>query len=486
MILKVPRWNGILILCAVSLIGWSLAGCGGTARQDIMKAPLAPAPSAEQLLGERPYYSARNAPPPVGVVSAPDQALDLDACLKLAEERSLTLDSADQSELGALWNRWRAVTNFLPTGNTAYSLRRADHAPTTSVLGLSVPTGKRNTYQWKVEFSQPLFAGFRNLATYRLAELGIDSARFERLQARNDLYLAVKQAYYGILNREKSLNVARQTVKSLQSHLEVANNFYAVGMVPKSDVLEAEVELARAIQNQTVYEHELVIYKARLNNLLRQPVTTEVRVTDSLKHHTFPLTQRQCLDISIAERPEIKLLRAAAESRRQDITVARSQLYPTISVSTTHTRMGDRPEVAGGPGLDRSEWGLAAVASFNFWEWGRSMADIQRGKVALNRALNDYDEMEEAVQLEVSQAYQQLLSAEKNIGVSSKAIDAAAEDLRMIVERYQDQVSTSTDVLDAQTRYSQAQYDYYQALYNFNLAWATLEQAIGREVRAAR
>lgn len=484
MTVKVPFWERFSTLCALGLMSWGLAGCGGAVRQDIMRAPLAPPPSTGQLLGERPYHSATNAPPPVSMVSASNQVLNLETCLKLAEERSLGLDSADQSELGALWTRWRAVTNFLPTGSTSYSMRRSGEQPTATVLGMSVPTGKRNTYQWNVEFSQTLFAGFRNLANYRLAELGIDSARFERVQEKNDLYLAVKQAYYGILNREKSLNVARTTVKSLQSHLEVTNNFYSVGMVPKSDVLEAEVELAQAIQSQTVYEHELVIYKARLNNLIRQPVTAEIKVVDSLKHHKFPLTQRQCLDISVTERPEIKLLRTAAESRRQDIIVARSQLYPEVSLSTTNTRMGDRPEVAGGPGLDRSEWGIAAVANLNFWEWGRSMADIQVSKTSLNKALNDFSDMEEAVQLQVSEAYQQLLSAEKNIGVSAKAITAAAEDLRMITERYQDQVSTSTDVLDAQTRYSQAQYDHYAALYNFNLAWATLEQAIGREVRA--
>ena len=49
-------------------------------------------------------------------------------------------------------------------------------------------------------------------------------------------------------------------------------------------------------------------------------------------------------------------------------------------------------------------------------------------------------------------------------------------------ERYQEQVATNTEVLDAQTRYTSAQYEYYQALYNYNLAWASIERTMGRRV----
>ena len=52
----------------------------------------------------------------------------------------------------------------------------------------------------------------------------------------------------------------------------------------------------------------------------------------------------------------------------------------------------------------------------------------------------------------------------------------------MVRERYMEQVATNTEVLDAQTRYSNAQYDHYQSLYNYNLAWATLERSLGRQV----
>jgi outer membrane protein TolC len=75
-----------------------------------------------------------------------------------------------------------------------------------------------------------------------------------------------------------------------------------------------------------------------------------------------------------------------------------------------------------------------------------------------------------------------LLSNDRNISVAQKAVVSAAEDLRMVTERYQEQVATNTEVLDAQTRYSEAQYEYYTALYNYNLSWAAIERTMGRRV----
>jgi outer membrane protein TolC len=103
--------------------------------------------------------------------------------------------------------------------------------------------------------------------------------------------------------------------------------------------------------------------------------------------------------------------------------------------------------------------------------------------VDLNRAMNDLASLEDETRLNVTTNYQSLVSNGLNIEVAAKAVVSAAEDLRMVNERYLEQVATNTEVLDAQTRYSQAQYDYYRALHTYNLAWATLERSLGRPVQ---
>jgi outer membrane protein len=164
------------------------------------------------------------------------------------------------------------------------------------------------------------------------------------------------------------------------------------------------------------------------------------------------------------------------------VDVARSDLYPQITLQYTNFNTGSTPRAHGGYLNDSHNWNVAAVASFNFWEWGRSKAEVEKSKVLLNQAVDALTSLEDNTKLEVTSNYQNLISAGRNIDVSAKAVTSAAEDLRMVTERYQEQVATNTDVLDAQTRYSEAQYDHFQALYNYNLAWAAIERTLGRRV----
>ena len=82
---------------------------------------------------------------------------------------------------------------------------------------------------------------------------------------------------------------------------------------------------------------------------------------------------------------------------------------------------------------------------------------------------------------EVQQSYLKTRGAEENIAAIETAIQQAKENLRITEERYKEQVSTITDVLVAQTLYTQTMTNYYNALYDYKIAKAVLYRAIGQE-----
>jgi outer membrane protein len=469
----------------LSLAGLALpliaSGCADTGRVHVAAPPLAVSPSPQTIFGEATLLSGHDPKADIQIPAAPGRAITLDEALKLAKRVSPTVDSADQSRLGAMWTRWQAITAFLPTGSTSYGATRYNDL---TQAGRSAFLGQqgRTRYIWNGQVSQPLFAGGRNASNYLLSQLGVAAADIQKIQAVEDLLLSVKQAYYSILTTQKALDVARTTVVNLQSHLNVAQNFYEVGMVPKNQVLEAEVELARAVQEATTLNRDLEVAKVRLNLLLRQPVENPIEVVDILKYTPFPLGMNECLATGLADSPELKLGRNQVEVAAKNIDVARSGYYPQLDLVYTHSSMGDDSSAHGGWSGNDSGWQVEALASFNFWEWGRTKAEVEKSKVELNRSVNSLTSLEDNTKLEITSNYQSLISAGKNIDVSAQAVVSAAEDLRMVGERYLEQVATNTEVLDAQTRYSNAQYDHYQALYDYNLAWATLERSLGRQV----
>ncbi|MDR1297383.1 MAG: TolC family protein [Deltaproteobacteria bacterium] len=468
---RAPATAVLLGLLAAAVI---LAGCADPVRQTAGRPFIAVPIEPSTIYGEATIGEGRSreAIDSLEVPGLPHSGpLTLEDCVELAARVNPNIDSTDQGYLGAMWSRWQAITDFLPSVGMSYGPTRYNDA---------TATGSRDQWSWGTEVQVPIFTGGRTVAGYLLGQLGLSEADINRVRAKEDLVLAVKQAYYGILAAEKALDVAKTTVVNLQSHLNVARNFYDVGMVPQNQVLEAEVELARAQLQETNRGRELNIAISKLNVLLRRPMGLPLSLKDELSQPRFPMTLDDCLLTGLKDNPEVQLGRNQVEIRTKSVDVARSALYPTVTVNYTNNSTGTTGNVSA-----NNQWRMSATANFNVWEWGRARAGVEINKVTLNQAIDNLMALEDNTKLEINTNFLNLVSAASNISVSLKAVELARENLRMVSERYQVQVATNTEVMDAQTLFSTAQYDYYQALYDYNLSWAAIERSMGRSVTTA-
>ncbi len=122
---------------------------------------------------------------------------------------------------------------------------------------------------------------------------------------------------------------------------------------------------------------------------------------------------------------------------------------------------------------------IQAVAKWQFWSWGQSRDKVFEAKREIAKAREAATQVFESIILEVRQAFLKELEAWENINVTKKAIEQAEENYRITEARYQAQLDTSTQVLDAHTLLDRAGNNYYNALYDYNLAIATLDWACG-------
>jgi outer membrane protein len=163
----------------------------------------------------------------------------------------------------------------------------------------------------------------------------------------------------------------------------------------------------------------------------------------------------------------------------QQIRLAKSKYYPEVSVNWQYYRQGDSPFPNDDRFSNNDTWQLTAVMSWTFWEWGKTYY-AGREKESLKRELMQTRwDSEDQVRLQVKQAVLDLLTAETNIPTTQKAVTQGEENLRVNEERYKAQVSTITDLLDAQTLLAEARLNYYRALYDWNLAKARLYRSVG-------
>jgi outer membrane protein len=408
--------------------------------------------------------------------------LTLKESIEIALQKSPTLQAAQGAIRGAKYRRLGTVSDFLPLVSTQYSYTRLDEAPTTYILpaGPTVTVGTKDNYNLTNTVTQPVFTGGALINNYLLAKIGVDMARVEFEQTRLDLVLQVKASYYGVLTAEKGVEVAQQAVAQLESHYTVAQAFFEVGMIPKNDLLQTEVQLAQTRQNLIKAQNGLEVARAVFNTLLRRSINEPVRLGEPLEYMPMTVDVNAFTEEAFRERPELRLSELGIQSAKKGVGLAASKLFPQVSIVFNYERVGDEPSVNGSRYVaDPDSWNVMGVAQWNIWDWGKAWWGVGENKAKVFQAQCALEEVKDAVKLDVQATSLSVTEARKNIQVAETAVSQAEENFRISEERYKGQVATSTEVLDALTLLTQARKNYYSALSDYNVAKARLQRAIG-------
>jgi len=340
--------------------------------------------------------------------------------------------------------------------------------------------GIEDYYSYSFTVEQPIYRGSSLVTGVKLGELDLELSKVTMTQTKNDIILSVNEAYYNLLKTRKFVEVTEQSLEERKSHLKDSKAYYKAGLIPKNDMLQSEVQLAGAEIELIRSMNLSIMALAQLNTLLRRPVDTEIEVEDILDYEKSDISWEQVVEQAKKYRPEMRQSEISIEQADKNITLSRAPYLPAVSVSANYLKQGDDVLAQEYPLTGGSSEVKTAMATleWRFWAWGQSKNEVAMAKHNVKKAKESQVELLDNIVLQVREAFLDIKEFEYNIGVTKKAIEQAEEDFRINQSRYQAQLSTTTDVLDAQTRLSRARINYFNALYNYQislmrLAWAT-------------
>ena len=172
----------------------------------------------------------------------------------------------------------------------------------------------------------------------------------------------------------------------------------------------------------------------------------------------------------------------SVQMAERDAKIAASPLYPQVQAQASHTKEGNDlglglHDMSGATTPESSTIGISA--SLQAWDWGSTYFGLQAARENIKKLQADLAKLRLDVGYQVKNYYLNIQDAAKRISVARTALEASKEGYRMAVARYQAQVGTSTDVLDAQSRVSTAEFNLTQALTDYQSALADIYVAMG-------
>ncbi len=166
-------------------------------------------------------------------------------------------------------------------------------------------------------------------------------------QTRRNVVAEVKDAYFDLYYLTKAVGVVTKTKTLLEQFTKIAEVRYSVGKGIQQDVLKAQVEFSKLIEQQTVLEQRRQIAEARLNSLLYREPESRVGVPEELKPLDFPYSLGQLNETGVANYPDLKAQRRKIEGAQYAIQLAKKEFYPDFSVGFTYVNRPAMPEMYG-------------------------------------------------------------------------------------------------------------------------------------------
>ncbi len=198
-----------------------------------------------------------------------------------------------------------------------------------------------------ISISQDLpFPGKRSLRG-KLASSEADAEWWGFEQTRRNVVAEVKDAYFDLYYLTKAIGVVTKTRILLEQFTKIAEVRYSVGKGIQQDVLKAQVEFSKLIEQQTILEQRKTIAETRLNSLLYREPESAVGTPDELKPRDFPYSLAQLNETAVANYPHLKAQRRKIEGAQYAIQLAKKEFYPDFSVGFTYVNRPAMPEMYG-------------------------------------------------------------------------------------------------------------------------------------------
>ncbi len=395
--------------------------------------------------------------------------LTLDRCIEIALQTHPDILAAksltDVNKLKVAESK----STYFPQIGASGGYNKTSPAP---VTGASSAGGSTDTYSGSITLKQDIYTFGKNTAQVRVKRLNLDASISDLETVVQQVIYNVKQSYYGLLQAMRNRDIAVESVKQYELHLEQAKGFFEVGMKSKYDVTKAEVDLSNARLKYIKAENAIKIAVSKLNNAMGVTEAPVYTIEDILSFVRYDTTIEEAMSKALENRPDIKSMATKRKAMESSIELSRKGYYPAITGAAAYSWSG-----TGFP-LENT-WSAGVTVSVPIFNGFSTKNLVEEAKADLNISKANEESLRQSVTLEVQQSYFSLKEAEEMIPVAELAAQQALENLEIANGRYSEGVGSIIEVTDAQTTYTGAKIAYNEALYDYKIATANLEKAMG-------
>jgi outer membrane protein TolC len=402
---------------------------------------------------------------PAGADQTSEPALDLEQLLQEARQNNPGIQAAA--------SRWEAMREKPAQAG-------ALDDPMLSLGIVNLPTSlnvrSEDMTMKEVGISQKLpFPGKRAL----MSEMALKEAQAAEqgiAEKANQVVKEVKATYQELSHVHRALEVAQRNQEVLQSLVKIVESRYALGQAAQTDLLKAQVEVSKMVDEIIMLGERKKAVGARLNALLARPAGTPLgRPADPLLRH-LRLSADELRQAALEHNPTLQAMRRMVEAKTTAQELAKADYYPDFTLRFAY---GQRDN---GEDVERRDM-LTGMVEINLPIWREAKLERKQAETKADTASAEaqWQSMKYEIFSMIAETQTMLSRGERQIDLyQSGILPQARLQVDSSLRTYAGGRAEFMGLLDSQMSLYKFELDYHQALTEYEKNMANLEALVGK------
>lgn len=376
---------------------------------------------------------------------------------------------------------------FLPQLSTTYSYTRLDKAPFMSVDSGDEPVdmilGTKDNYNWSFQFVFPIYAGGAKKAVQKMIQINEEIARNNLDIARRGIAYGAVQAYYGVLSVQRLVEVRETSLEFITEAHRNAQLMQQEGFFLASDVLQMDVAKGRAqmdLRAAKDMEHTAVM---SLCQILGIDIDSNPETLEPDKpSHGAEFDRRDVIELALCRNGEIQELNLQIDMLSKRLQMVKAGKRPSLNFISLYSNEGDTFKVSGnGLGGDPNLFTATLQLSWPIYDSKKISSEIKQLEESVAALEIQRKDVSQKLEISINKSLDDYFRAMDSIGVTSENLKSAAENLRILNERFSEGLERTTNLLEGETLLAAAKLEYNQSIYDSYRELAKLAMESGFE-----
>ena len=360
-------------------------------------------------------------------------------------------------------------SEYLPSATITSSKSQEDTNKLTNQSGGDATINDVDPLSTSIKIEQTL-VDFGRGADYQKKKIGIDLAKAKLSKKEQDIIYKAIEAYTGLITAKEKEEINRKSVELKISQLETDRIRLERGEVKLSDLAQSESSLAGAEAQYIQSKSEVVTSKLNYENVIGK--LNENNLQKSIESIVnIPSTLENAIELSKKNNHDIKIAELELNQAEKDITIAKSDLAPTASLSLERSYTEDLSTTYD----EREKDVLKATISWPFYSGGKKIATLDKNQSIKIRQRLLLDNAIKNNLTGVTSAWSNLLSSESFLNSVRAQVKAAEIANEGITAEYLsgagsrstlDLIQSNSLLLNAQISLANSERNYLLAQYN--------------------